>query len=119
MATLPPASRSPMMPDPTTAARSKQVPTPSATNFRDSEFAAARPIGCVMIVGRQGERTRRSRLAATRVTAGGRLLRSDEGTGEASFDLGRESVHIEAIRRQEGAGILDAIDPPGFELDVR
>ena len=48
MATFPPESRSPMIPEPTTAARSKAVPTPSPT----ARWTNAAAFGGTALTGR-------------------------------------------------------------------
>src|SRR5580698_7985707 len=91
MATFPPARRSPMIPDPTTAARRNAVPRNSAT--------ARRPISIV------------------RFAASPRLcLRFDSANKRAhklALYLRRDGVHINARTDQELSRILNVVDTSG------
>src|ERR1700684_3419014 len=66
-ATFPPANRSPMMPDPTTAANRKAVPRSSATARRTTAFLR------------------------------GRLHGANKGAHEFTIHLGRDRVYVNAL----------------------
>src|SRR5581483_10283257 len=109
MATLPPARRSPMIPEPTTVANRSPVPSPSATSLRDgdglSSAEAWRVIGC-------------SGLAAGGVTARARLARPDERARESTVDVGRDSIGVQSALGQERARVFDLINAPRLQLHI-
>src|SRR6266481_4692235 len=47
-----------------------------------------------------------------------RLPGSDEGAHEFFVGFAGEGVYVEALSGQEFAGILDAVDAGGFDIDV-
>src|SRR3954462_14875281 len=59
--------------------------------------------------------------AAPRATAalGLRLPGADECAREAAFDLRREAIDIDTAVRQERARVIDLVNAPGFDLDIR
>src|SRR6266852_2948933 len=89
----PPARRSPMIPDPTTAARSSAVPTASAVS-------------------------RRPRLArsATEDTLRG-FAGANERAHEPVRHLGRDGIDVDPRPRQEVPGFLDAVDASRLKVD--
>jgi hypothetical protein len=48
-----------------------------------------------------------------------RLLRTNEPAREAAVDFGRQTVQVDSALDQERACVLDVVDTPQFELDVR
>src|SRR5580658_5270506 len=88
IATFPPASRSPMMPDPMTAANRKAVPSPSATARRTTALLRSRFHG------------------------------ADESAHEFVLDQGRDGIHVDTFATQELARVLDAIDASGLDVDA-
>src|SRR6185503_18737931 len=85
--------RSPMIPDPTTAARSRAVPTASPVSRRP-RLARSPPGG----------------------TLGG-LAGADERAHEPVRDLGRDGVDVEPGAGQEVPRLLDPVDARRLEVD--
>src|SRR5271155_2343375 len=99
MATLPPDKRSPMIPEPTTAASKSAVPTASDTT------RLAKLI----------------RLSATRRSAtrsGGGFLSADECAHEFAVYLRRNGVNVNALTAQKRTSVLDSVNSRGFDIDV-
>src|SRR5262249_31742204 len=83
----PPAKRSPMMPDPTTAASRKAVPRASATARRATALLS------------------------------GRLHGADKGAHELPLDLRRDRVNVDAFAAQELSGVFNVVDARRLYLD--
>src|SRR5262249_21159977 len=88
-----------MMPEPTTAASSIAVPMNSPTSARMSASSRA------------------AIRSATRLRCG--LGGPHEGTGECAFNLRRKPVDIDTTLREKGARVIDGVDPPWFDVDIR
>src|SRR5271165_3021341 len=102
MAVLPPANLSPMIPEPTTAARRNAVPRPSATVRRERVIK------------------RKQFLGAATGRAAGRcgLARSNKGADKLVFHLSGQRIDVEAPSRQEGPRVFDAVNPGGLDIDI-
>src|SRR5579872_7459545 len=100
MATLPPASRSPMMPEPTTAANNSAVPVASLAARRLSVRAG-------------------SAATAVRVATGHgvRLARANEGAGETAVHLWREMMHVKTRLGEKRARVFHPIDRKSTRLN--
>ena len=48
----------------------------------------------------------------------GRLARTDKGADELAFHLSGQRIDIEALTREEGPRILDAVNPRGLDIDI-
>src|SRR5579871_100113 len=57
-------------------------------------------------------------LAARRAAAGLRFNGADEGAHEFAVDLRRDFVDVDALTGEKLAGVFDAIDARGFEIDL-
>src|SRR6478672_6992106 len=99
MATLPPASFSPMIPEPTIAARSKPVPKASAARRRDRD---------IKILG----------TAAWSATAryNDRFSSPDEGAHEFAFDFAGK--HNEIVTGQASPCVLNTVNPRWLDPDA-
>src|ERR1700680_1474709 len=86
IATFPPASRSPMMPEPTTAASRKAVPSASATARRATALLRSR------------------------------FNRAGKTPPEFVFHLWRDTVHVDALARQELPRVLDAVNSGWLDI---
>ena len=95
MATLPPASRSPMMPEPTTAASRNAVPSASAAMRRAGVMSSSRE---------------RSRLAGFRS--------ANKRAHKFAFDLWSDCVHIDALPVQKSSRVLDVVNARRLNLDA-
>src|SRR4051794_36618617 len=100
-ATFPPASRSPMMPDPTTAARSRAVPTSS--DMRALMLGAALRTAARFLRGRLG-------LAGPHEGARERAAVSFVDPPGLQLDFGK-------ARRPEFCGVLAFLEGPGDAAD--
>src|SRR5260221_9573308 len=86
IATFPPLRRSPIIPEPTTAASGRAVPIPSTASLRarlmDSHGASAR---------------------------GGRFRGANKGAHELPFHLGSDSVHIDPFSSEKRPSVFNAV----------
>src|SRR4029078_13104076 len=93
-------SRSPMMPEPTTALSNSDVPKASDANLRP-KVIAMKPSG-----------------TAARSATALRLRRPNKSTHEFTVDVGRNRIDIDSLARQKGACIFDVINTRRLDGDV-
>src|SRR6266852_5714126 len=89
IATFPPARRSPMMPEPTTAASRKAVPSASLAARRSTAFLG-----------------------------GKRLHGADESAHKFPFDLESEGVGIDTFAGEKLPGVREAVNAGGLDIDA-
>src|SRR5438046_239353 len=102
MAILPPANFSPMMPEPTTAARRKAVPKPSAT-MRRERVIKRKPF---------------SGAAAGRAASSSGFACSNKGADKLISHLSGQHIDVEVSTRQEAPRVFDAVNPSGLDIDI-
>src|SRR5579863_7766395 len=90
-ATFPPASRSAMIPDPTTAISRNAVPNASLA----------------------------ARRTTARLLCRFRFYGADKGAQEFAVHLGGECADVDALPGKKFTGIFGAIDASGFDVDLR
>src|SRR5688572_24683624 len=98
-ATFPPLRRSPIIPEPTTAERRSIVPVASAASRRSNVTGV--PL-----------------RAAFRATAALRFVCPDECAHELAIDLWRNEIYVYSLARKERAGVIDAINAGGFNVNT-
>src|SRR5262245_34029547 len=99
IATFPPLRRSPIMPEPTTVARRRDVPSASAVSLR------ARVI------------TFDSLRTAGRLAASTGFRRTHKRAHELAVDLRSNRVDVQSLAAEKSAGVVNAINTRGFHVN--